>query len=209
MVPGPGLFQNQMDFVVALYLALLILNVLVLIFLLGATKSLIQVVRIPNRFLGVGILTLSFVGVYSLRNSATDCFMAAGFGLFGFVLKRLQLPAVPIILGMVLGGMDSMAPALNRTRAGGTPYGAEEYLENRRVRWTFLDGDCKEGRWFSDEPGLICFVYEDRPEPQCWSFLDSPGGLIARFENDPQATELYEVRQSDDPLECPGPRIGV
>jgi putative tricarboxylic transport membrane protein len=105
VVPGPGLFQNQMDFVVALYLALLILNVLVLVFLLAATKSLVQVVRIPNRFLGVGILTLSFVGVYSLRNSVTDCFMAAGFGLFGFILKRLQLPAVPIILGMVLGGI--------------------------------------------------------------------------------------------------------
>ena len=105
VVPGPGLFQNQMDFVVALYLALLILNVLVLVFLLGATRSLIQVVRIPNRFLGVAILTLSFVGVYSLRNSATDCFIAAGFGLFGFILKRLQLPAVPIILGMVLGGI--------------------------------------------------------------------------------------------------------
>jgi putative tricarboxylic transport membrane protein len=105
VVPGPGLFQNDMDFVVALYLALLILNVLVLIFLLFATRSLIQVVRIPNRFLGVCILTLSFVGVYSLRNSATDCVMAAAFGLVGYVFKRLSLPAVPIILGMVLGGI--------------------------------------------------------------------------------------------------------
>lgn len=105
VVPGPGLFQNQMDFVVALYLALLILNVLVLIFLLFATKSLVQVVRIPNRFLGVCILTLSFVGVYSLRNSATDCVIAAVFGLIGYVLKRLSLPSVPIILGMVLGGI--------------------------------------------------------------------------------------------------------
>ena len=105
VVPGPGLFQNDMDFVVALYLALLILNVLVLIFLLFATRSLVQVVKIPNRFLGVCILTLSFVGVYSLRNSATDCLIAAGFGLFGFILKRLSLPAVPIILGMVLGGI--------------------------------------------------------------------------------------------------------
>jgi len=105
VVPGPGLFQNQMDFVVALYLALLILNVLVLIFLLFATKSLIQVVRIPNRFLGVIILTLSFVGVYSLRNSATDCLIAAVFGMLGFILKRLSLPIVPIILGMVLGGI--------------------------------------------------------------------------------------------------------
>ncbi|CUH87863.1 Tripartite tricarboxylate transporter TctA family protein [Phaeobacter sp. CECT 5382] len=105
VVPGPGLFQNDMDFVVALYLALLILNVLVLIFLLFATRSLIQVVKIPNRFLGVAILTLSFVGVYSLRNSATDCMVAAAFGILGFILKRLALPAVPIILGMVLGGI--------------------------------------------------------------------------------------------------------
>ena len=105
VVPGPGLFQNQMDFVVALYIALLILNVLVLIFLLFATQSLIQVVKIPNRFLGVCVLTLSFVGVYSLRNSVTDCLLAAGFGVLGFVLKRLQLPVVPIILGMVLGGI--------------------------------------------------------------------------------------------------------
>ena len=105
VVPGPALFQNQMDFVVALYIALLILNVLVLIFLLVATKSLIQVVRIPNRFLGVCVLTLSFVGVYSLRNSASDCMIAACFGIFGYVLKRMSMPIVPIILGMVLGGI--------------------------------------------------------------------------------------------------------
>lgn len=105
VVPGPALFQNDMDFVVALYMALLILNVLVLIFLLFATKSLIQIVKIPNRFLGVCILALSFVGVYSLRNSATDCVLAAVFGVVGYVLKRLSLPSVPIILGMVLGGI--------------------------------------------------------------------------------------------------------
>ena len=51
------------------------------------------------------ILTLSFVGVYSLRNSITDCAMAAGFGVFGLILKRLNLPVVPIVLGMVLGGI--------------------------------------------------------------------------------------------------------
>jgi putative tricarboxylic transport membrane protein len=90
---------------VALYLALLILNVIVLVFLLFATRHLVNVVKIPNRFLGVCILTLSFVGVYSLRNSATDCIIAAVFGLVGFILKRLSLPAVPIILGMVLGGI--------------------------------------------------------------------------------------------------------
>ncbi|WP_372884900.1 tripartite tricarboxylate transporter permease [Shimia sp.] len=105
VVPGPQLFQSRMDFVVALYLALLLLNILVLVFLLAATNQLIKVVKIPDRFLGACILVLSFVGVYSLRNSFTDCLIAACFGIFGFVLKRLAIPAVPIILGMVLGGI--------------------------------------------------------------------------------------------------------
>lgn len=90
----------------------------------------------------------------------------------------------------------------------GDPYGAEEYLDNRRVRWSFLDGKCREGRWYEDD-GLICFVYEDRPEPQCWSFIETPGGLVAQFENDPEQTELYEVSKSSDPLMCLGPEIGV
>lgn len=105
VVPGPGLFQNDMDFVVALYIALLLLNILVVLFLLVSTNGLLQVIRIPTRFLGVVILTLSFVGVYSLRNNPVDCAIAAGFGVFGFILKRLDLPIVPIILGMVLGGI--------------------------------------------------------------------------------------------------------
>ena len=103
VIPGPNLFQNHLDFVIALYISLLILNVLVLIFLLFSTNSLLKVIEIPSRFLGMSILILSFVGVYSLRNSFTDCAVAAGFGIFGFILKRLDLPIVPIILGMVLG----------------------------------------------------------------------------------------------------------
>ncbi|UCE30397.1 MAG: tripartite tricarboxylate transporter permease [Burkholderiales bacterium] len=105
VVPGPGLFRDQPEFVLSLYLCLLLLNVLALVFLLLATRWLLHIIVIPNRFLGMAILTLSFVGVYSLRNSATDCAMAAGFGLLGLILKRLNLPIVPIVLGMVLGGI--------------------------------------------------------------------------------------------------------
>ncbi len=105
VVPGPGLFLYQLDFVTALFLALLVLNVVVVVFLLFATNLLVQLVRIPSRFLGVCILVLSFVGVYSLRNSPTDCAIAAVFGLIGFILRRLELPIIPIVLGMVLGGI--------------------------------------------------------------------------------------------------------
>jgi putative tricarboxylic transport membrane protein len=105
VIPGPQLFSQHMDFVIALYVALIILNVMVIIFLLFSTNLLLKIIQIPTRFLGIMILTLSFVGVYSLRNSSVDCAVAAGFGVFGFILKRLNLPVVPIILGMVLGGI--------------------------------------------------------------------------------------------------------
>ncbi|MDU8925765.1 tripartite tricarboxylate transporter permease [Alisedimentitalea sp. MJ-SS2] len=105
VIPGPALFQNNIDLVYALYIALILLNVIVFAFLLVSTNVLTKVIQIPTRFLGVLILVLSFVGVYSLRNSLTDCMMAAGFGVFGLILKRLNLPIVPIVLGMVLGGI--------------------------------------------------------------------------------------------------------
>ena len=105
VVPGPGLFRDHMDFVYGLYLALLVLNVIVLAFLLVSTNLMTRVIRVPTRFLGMAILLLSFVGVYSLRNALGDCMMAAGFGMLGLVLRRLGLPLVPIVLGMVLGGI--------------------------------------------------------------------------------------------------------
>ena len=91
---------------------------------------------------------------------------------------------------------------------GGDAYGAEIYHENRRVEWSFLDGDCKTGEWYEDA-GLICFIYENNPDPQCWSFTRGTGGLIARFENRPNTTELYEAQDTDEKMLCLGPKVGV
>jgi putative tricarboxylic transport membrane protein len=118
VIPGPQLFQNDIDLVYGLYFALIALNVIVMVFLLFSTNLLTKIIRIPTRFLGMMILVLSFVGVYSLRNSLTDVIISAVFGVFGLVLKRLNLPIVPIILGMVLGGimetkLRSALPRLN------------------------------------------------------------------------------------------------
>ncbi len=90
----------------------------------------------------------------------------------------------------------------------GRAYGAEIYHDNRRVEWSFLDGDCKEGTWY-EQDGLICFVYENNPDPQCWSFTRGEGGLIARFENRPNTTELYEAQDTNEEMLCLGPKVGV
>nr|WP_102110473.1 hypothetical protein [Kandeliimicrobium roseum] len=92
--------------------------------------------------------------------------------------------------------------------AGGVSYGVEEYREGRKVRWSFLDGRCKEGQWYS-EGEQICFVYEDGTGPQCWTFFRGNGGLRAHFMGDPAGSELYEAQQTDEPMSCMGPDVGV
>lgn len=91
----------------------------------------------------------------------------------------------------------------------GSAYGAEVYLDNRRVRWSFLDGDCKDGVWYEDSPGNICFVYEDPSDPQCWTFTRGGTGLIARFQNNPDAMDLYEAQNVSEEMICLGPKVGV
>jgi len=105
VVPGPALFRDQPEFIMSLFICMLILNVFVVIFLMMATRSMIKIVNIADRFLGVVVLCLAFVGIYSLRNSIIDCAIAAVVGVFGMIIKRLNLPLVPIILGMVLGSI--------------------------------------------------------------------------------------------------------
>ena len=92
----------------------------------------------------------------------------------------------------------------------GTPYGVEQYLPDRRVRWTFIGDQCQDGIWF-ERAENICFVYENSPsDEQCWQFFLTGDGLRAVFQGpDGPATELYEVQQTDAPMACMGPSVGV
>lgn len=90
----------------------------------------------------------------------------------------------------------------------GETYGVERYLPDRRVIWSFLDGDCRHGFWYEDA-GEICFLYEDRSDPQCWTFAESAAGLTARFRGEPGTIELYEAEDTGEEMICLGPEVGV
>lgn len=131
--PGPDIFENNPDFLFSLFTALLIINALVLLTLLVSTKYIAKMIYIPNRFLGAFIMILSFVGVYSIRNSLTDCVFAVIFGFIGYILRRLDWPLVPIVLGLVLGSI-----ILERLTAGSGQIKSAIDLINRPVSGTLF-----------------------------------------------------------------------
>jgi hypothetical protein len=121
------------------------------------------------------------------------------------------LPGAALAVDGPMSGAEFEAYTTGKTLyfySQGEAYGVEEYRENRRVTWSFLDGRCKEGTWYA-EGEQICFVYEDNPGPQCWLFFREPGGLRAVFEGRETGTELYEAGEADEPMLCLGPEVGV
>ncbi|GAB2601234.1 tripartite tricarboxylate transporter permease [Nitrincola alkalisediminis] len=102
-IPGPTLFVERPEFISGLYISLLLMNVVAFTYLTFATKWIVNLTRIRGRFIGAFILVLGFIGSYSQNFQFSDCLIALGFAIFGYVLKRNNIPAVPIVLGLVLG----------------------------------------------------------------------------------------------------------
>ena len=78
-------------------------------------------------------MLLSFVGVYSIRNSLADCVFAVIFGYIGYIFRRLDWPLVPIVLGLVLGSI-----ILDRLTAGSGQIKTAVDLINRPVSGTLF-----------------------------------------------------------------------
>lgn len=90
----------------------------------------------------------------------------------------------------------------------GQEYGAEQYLRNRKVIWSFANGECEFGEWFA-RSDQICFQYEHQNAPLCWHFVEIDGMKRARVVGDDPVADLYIVAQDDRPLKCEAPNVGA
>jgi putative tricarboxylic transport membrane protein len=70
------------------------------------------VLQVPPQILLPGVTMISFIGIYSLTGSYFDLLLMIAFGVLGYVLRKLDVPTVPVILGILLGG--NMEDALRR-----------------------------------------------------------------------------------------------
>jgi putative tricarboxylic transport membrane protein len=111
--PGPLLFQQQPDFVWGLIASMYIGNVMLLVLNLPLVGMWVKILDIPLYLLMLFITMFSFLGVYTVNNSMQDLLLMVGFGIIGYILRRLDIPAAPIILAMVLG--DLMEQALRQS----------------------------------------------------------------------------------------------
>lgn len=103
ITPGPLLFAQHPDVVWGLIAALFIANVMLLALNLPLVGIFARVLLIPTRFLMPLVAMVSFVGIYGLSGSTFDLMVMIAFGVLGWVLRKLDVPLVPVIMGVLLG----------------------------------------------------------------------------------------------------------
>ena len=103
--PGLSLFTTDGDIMYAIMLGLILVNLFMLLQGKFLTRLFAKVVSIPQEILTPIIVIFCFAGAYSVNKNYFDVKVALVFAVIAWVLRKLDMPAVPILLGMVLGNM--------------------------------------------------------------------------------------------------------
>ena len=103
ITPGPLLFSENPDVVWGLIAALFIANFMLLAMNIPMVGMFTRVLMVPPKILMPLVAMVSFVGIYGISGSSFDLMVMVGFGVLGWVLRKLDVPLVPIILGTLLG----------------------------------------------------------------------------------------------------------
>jgi putative tricarboxylic transport membrane protein len=103
--PGPEVLEQKPELFWGLIASMWVGNAMLVIINLPLIGIWVRLLRVPYRLLFPAILLFSSIGVYSVHNSTFEVLLAAGFGVFGYVLAKLGCEPAPLALGFVLGAL--------------------------------------------------------------------------------------------------------
>jgi putative tricarboxylic transport membrane protein len=78
-------------------------NVVGLIVVLSTVPLFASILRIPFSIIAPVIIVICAIGAYTVHNAMLDIWFMLGFGIVGYVFKKLDFPLAPLVLALVLG----------------------------------------------------------------------------------------------------------
>src|SRR5215471_1544956 len=103
--PGPAVMTQRPDLFWGLIASMWIGNLMLVVLNLPLVGLWVTMLKVPYRLLFPAIMVFSGIGIYSVNNSAFEIYLAALFGVLGFVWMKLGFSLAPMLLGFILGPM--------------------------------------------------------------------------------------------------------
>src|SRR6267154_1543211 len=114
--PGPMLFIEQKDFVWGLIASMYLGNIVAVILVLLTVPIFAARMRVPFFVIAPLIVIICTVGAYSVSNSYLDVMLMMGFGVLGYLFKKLHYPLEPLVTTLILlGAALLLMPLIWRT----------------------------------------------------------------------------------------------
>lgn len=101
--PGPSLFERRPDIIVTIVAIMLLATIASTVVSLIRTKSLTRLLDLKPQLIWGIIVVFCVVGTYATTNNVMTVVQMLVFGVVGLILRRVGIPAGPIVLGFLLG----------------------------------------------------------------------------------------------------------
>ena len=103
--PGPSVMTEQPALFWGLIVSMWIGNLMLLVLNLPLIGLWVKMISIPYHLLYPAIIVFCAIGVFSLSNTEMDVYFMAGFGLLGYIFRKIDAEPAPMLLGFILGPM--------------------------------------------------------------------------------------------------------
>ncbi|MGP5562581.1 tripartite tricarboxylate transporter permease [Vreelandella alkaliphila] len=100
---GPRLILDHPDLVYSMFIAMAIASVFMLLIGVVLMKAFLRLLNVPKYIVVPVVLACCAIGTYTLNNRLSDLYLLACIGAVGYLLKKLDYPLAPLVLGVVLG----------------------------------------------------------------------------------------------------------
>jgi len=101
--PGPFLMKENPGLFWGVITSMYVGNIMLLLLNLPLIGLWVRILTIPYRVLFPLILLFCLIGVYSLDSNIWEIIIMTIFGIVGYLLRKLQYEAAPLIFALVLG----------------------------------------------------------------------------------------------------------
>lgn len=101
--PGPLLLVKEPVLINEIYMSLFVIQLVSFVILVVWLRPLSMIVKVPSTILAPLVMVISVIGIYSINLRYFDVSVALVMAVLGYILNRLNWPAVTLIIGLVLG----------------------------------------------------------------------------------------------------------
>lgn len=105
VAPGPLLISRHPEIFWGVMASMYVGNCVLLLLNLPLIGFWVKILKIPYRVLMPMILLFCIIGSYSINNNTTDVIVMVLFGVVGYILRKFDYEAAPLMVAYILGPM--------------------------------------------------------------------------------------------------------